>query len=518
MFDDAYQSGTDTSLADLARKPVAQPVPQQRFSLWRSLTAVPRGVAAAENQVLGSTADVLQAFGAASALTLQGDPAAQAALGKERIEQGAKEARGLLDRGEAMTSPLGTELRGYAQYWAPDPVTAHWSEQLLFDFARAGAKVAGGAALAGPFGIGAAAVEEGITVSDSLREQGVDLGARTAVGAIQGAGLALGAVVPVFGRTATRTAALVAAGGPGAFIAQQAATRAILQASGHERLAESYDPFDPVGLAVSTLLPAAFGAYGMRAARRAGAMTPKGETNAGAPETEGASRGTVPADVLAPDSETVDAARVTLAAEHVRETSLADPHDLAGGAKDDAAMRSAHEQLAKGEPVNVTDLAPQGEFAAAKIDEFRTRLEAEMPPPEPTAAPEAVVPRIVDAEPLPNTAVAPSTPGETRIRVEESAPAPNTPTMQRDDFQPQQQTKPPRGEDQPSPFAARIAAMEQTHPGALDTEIPTAWNDKGEVTERRTARDLMAEIESQAAEELKDVDLMQVAATCFLSS
>ncbi|HAV37456.1 MAG TPA: transglycosylase, partial [Massilia sp.] len=68
-------------------------------------------------------------------------------------------------------------------------------------------------------------------------------------------------------RTLAQTAGLVAAGGPGGFIAQQAASKAILENAGYDKLADQYDPFDPVGLAVSTLVPSAFGAYAMRGAR-----------------------------------------------------------------------------------------------------------------------------------------------------------------------------------------------------------------------------------------------------------
>ena len=41
------------------------------------------------------------------------------------------------------------------------------------------------------------------------------------------------------------------------FIAQQAASKAILANAGYDQIAEQYNPFDPGGLAVSTLVPAA---------------------------------------------------------------------------------------------------------------------------------------------------------------------------------------------------------------------------------------------------------------------
>jgi hypothetical protein len=366
MFDDVYQTGTDSALADLARRGVNTPAPSARFSTWGTLTAAPRGVTAAGAEAAGSAADVLQGFGAALASTLDSDPIARAAVGRERVEQGAREAREMIDRGEALTSDVGQSFRAAADVYRPDPITAHAAERLVFDFFRAGSKVIAGGLGFGGFGVAGAGFEEALTVADDLREQGVDPATRSMVGAVSGTSLAVGAVLPVAGQTVRGTAALVAAGGPGLFVAQQMATREILEGADYSKLAEGYDPFDPVGLTVSTLIPAAFGAYAVRSARR---------------------RATA-------DAEAVDAARVSLAAEQRRAGALADDADLAAQARDDEALRIAEEQLDAGQAVDVSDVAPAVTPRAAQVvGEFAARMQAARP------ADAVEIPRATDLSP-----------------------------------------------------------------------------------------------------------------------
>ncbi|WP_206706428.1 hypothetical protein, partial [Escherichia coli] len=66
-----------------------------------------------------------------------------------------------------------------------------------------------------------------------------------------GTGAALAGVIPVAGGTIARTVALGLAAGPGLQIAQTAMTRAILQSADYRQVADQYDPFDPIALAVS---------------------------------------------------------------------------------------------------------------------------------------------------------------------------------------------------------------------------------------------------------------------------
>ena len=103
-----------------------------------------------------------------------------------------------------------------------------------------------------------------MTAAEDLAEHGVDQATRAKVGAVAGVMNAAGVLLPVAGSTLAQTAALVAVGGPASFMAQQLATREILRSANYGAIAEQYDPLDPVGLAVATLIPAGFAAYAKR--------------------------------------------------------------------------------------------------------------------------------------------------------------------------------------------------------------------------------------------------------------
>src|SRR6185295_8978812 len=107
--------------------------------------------------------------------------------------------------------------------------------------------------------------DEGLTVADDLKEKGVDLATRTKVAAVAGVAAGAGVAMPLAGPSIKATLGLYALGGPGAFVAQQAATREILNQANYRDLAVQYDPLDPTGLALSSLIPAPFAALGVRA-------------------------------------------------------------------------------------------------------------------------------------------------------------------------------------------------------------------------------------------------------------
>lgn len=619
MIDDAFQAGTDAALQDLTQRPQPKPVDQRRFSAWRAMTALPRGVTAATAEALGSVTDVVKAFGTVGALTADSDPVMLMTANRKMLEDERVRAKAEIDSGNLLTSQGGDSLRAASEFWQPDPVTAHAAESLVFDFTRVGGKVIGGALTAGPIGVGFAAAEEGLTQADRLRQQGVDLATRTGVGAIQGAGVGIGAVLPVAGSTLGQTAALVAVGGPGTFIAQQAATRALLNNAGYGELASTYDPFDPVGLAVSTLIPAGFGAYGLRSAKIRAAAEVKAADAAkmAAPEppsdltpTAAAARGYV-------DQEMVDAAHVAYAVEQRRAGSLAEDGDIRGMARDDNAMNQALEQMARGERVEVSALAPEtaprrvivkmnetvarleearaelvaqaeglaerGEIREARAD--LNRLERERPDTSDAAidevarqiqergdrklfktaqreAREFVADRVADwqgrvdrlNEIINRNAMAQRAvqdlPGLDReldaARAAAPEPEVDVPAaaaqvvqkLSEGDVQAalriaQDAVNRPPGELQPaqvskatseasasatglSPEQGRIASLDASNPAALDAEVITGWDDKGQPTERMTARQYLEQVEKFAAEEVADSQLLQVAAECAL--
>lgn len=250
----------------LAKLPPEPAKPAER-SAWGW---VPRIAQAAAAGVAGSVADVVKGAAAADALTLGADPRARGAFTAEQLQAGQIEGQRQIDTGEAMTSTLGDSFRQVQRDARPDPVTAGAAERLVFGVAEPMLKLIGGGMTLGPFGLGAASAEIGLQQSDELRQQGVGFQTRAAVGALTAGVTAASVALPLTGPTLKATAGLYVAGGPGGYIAQQAATSEILKRAGYAKIAEQFDPLDPVGLAMSALIPLPFAAYGARRIMKAG--------------------------------------------------------------------------------------------------------------------------------------------------------------------------------------------------------------------------------------------------------
>lgn len=282
MIDTIYQDQTDQVLQDRVDRPLPPPASPGRgfwVSVGHTAAAPVVGIAAGATESAGFGADQLGAFGQiTAAYATQADPARLVdPLTKPEQEQSA-EARQAVQSGEAFSTPLGTSLRATARDMTPDPHASNAAERLLFGFAKFGTKALGYTALGGPVpGAVLTAADEATAEADRLKAEGVDAITRMKAGAVQGIGAGLGVVMPMAGKTVAQTIGLVAAAGPGTYIAQQAATRAILRDANYKDIAEQYDPFDPVALAVSTLVPAGFGALHMRGAGKAPATPVAGD-------------------------------------------------------------------------------------------------------------------------------------------------------------------------------------------------------------------------------------------------
>lgn len=336
-------------------------VPQRQppaFSVWDAAAAIPRGAVAGIGEMGAS------AFEVASGL----------ADGMRRLRDATPEQMREYDRvgtlkPDDFRTAFGRAMRDEATSWMPDPATTHASAQVVAEFSRMLGKVAATAPFLGPVGAaGVVGMEEGFTVSDKLAQDGVDLETRSHVGAVTAGITAATFALPVAGQTIKSTAALALGGGPLAYIGQQAATREILNRADYSHLADRYDPFDPVGLALSTLLPLGFGAMGLRAAGKAKAKVAAREAELKAAQEAQATAkaeadfmaGPVPSEKTAVsravDMQMEDAARVSLLDEVSAAHRLTPDTDLAGSSAHDAAMARAMEQIAAREPVNVADL------------------------------------------------------------------------------------------------------------------------------------------------------------------
>lgn len=381
MLDDLYQADTEAAINDLITRPPQTPTPQaSKFSAWKTLTAAPRGVGTGANETAGGIADVLGAFGQTMAAT----DARSGMFSTQTPEQRKQETqarRKMLDEGLEFSA--GDDFRQQARQWMPDAATSHVAEQTVFGLTRFGTKAVAGAAVAGPVvGAGLVGLDEALTTADDLKRHGVDPLTRSQVGAAVGLTSALVVAMPVAGNTATQTAALVAVGGPLSFMGQQAATREILQAADYTQLADQYDPLDPVGLAVSTIIPAGFGMWAMRGVRRRAAGrtadTPELAPDRNpAPEGD-AARAQDPAQTepLRPTPEQVDAARVEMLTQHIESAGLHSADDARAAAMHLDAFARAADDLSAGRRVDVTDLVPVERLQVARaLDTFAQGLD-----------------------------------------------------------------------------------------------------------------------------------------------
>jgi hypothetical protein len=284
------------------------------------------------------------------------------------------------------------------------------------------------------------------------------------------------------GSTLKATAALYLAGGPGGFMAQQAATRSILADANYEDLAKQYDPLDPLGLAVSTLIPLPFAAYGARANLRAMRKAQPDATPAPAAE---------PAPAPARTQDDIDAAMAH------NLTLRADVHEAAGKAPEvmQELMQAAEPVLASTRAAEL-GLVPERvtpEDAAPMAPATRPAVQNDM-----TAQPEAMV---AQSQPNPEIQPKPSIDAAQALIAETDAAAPATPKASTDPMF--------------ASISARIAEIENSA-----APIVVRTTEDGRPV---TVADELAAVRREAAEgtdaELGalDADLVRVAAECALS-
>ncbi len=374
-LDDAFQAEINDVLRDRAMRAPAAPPPERAFSVWGMLKAIPTGAAAGLTDQGAFLSDTVGAFGTVMAATGTTGVLPFAETEEQRIwrEQGSSAARKALDDGTAFSSDTGDTLRDASRWLGPNPQTASTAEQMMFGFAKTITKAVGYTVATGNPLTGAAltGADEGVTASDELRRQGVDLAARASVGAVTGVTTGVGVALPVAGKTLAGTLGYAAGGGPGLFIAQQQMTRDILNNADYSNLADQYDPFDPVGLAVSTLVPAAFGAWALRGRTRAAAR----EGQAGPAQAQAAEGGEAPRGPM--QQELVDAARVQRVREVVDSWNLGDPADVRAANDAMMSVMRASSQMADGLSVYVADQFPMKDaYAARALEAMVSRSEA----------------------------------------------------------------------------------------------------------------------------------------------
>ncbi len=337
-WSEMFPAETERSLLDRAQRP--KPMLEPEASVWakaQTLVASPfTGFAQGVNQTLRVAGRVVNA-----------------------IPGGASEE--IRARNQEIATAVDDQLRSGANYWAPDRMTSTFASNFLHEGARVMTKVAGYSMAGGlPAAVVGTGADEGVTQYLTLRDSGVDPETAAKVGGVRALSTAASVAVPAAGSTIARTAGLVALSGPGLYVAEQSASRAILEQSRYLERAAEFDPWDPVGLTASLVPGAAVGtAVHMARARRAKA--------AEAAPAQAPAADPVPAEM-------VEAAHVQFQQQVVDAHALAGMDDLTAKAAHSRAVSDAYQALDEGRPMELGEIRVDETRAAAVMAEVQERL------------------------------------------------------------------------------------------------------------------------------------------------
>lgn len=394
MIDTLYQAEINKTLDDQVRRPGALLPVQQPTSaftgFWHGLGGIPGGAALG----FGTAVDVAQ--GVALTEAAQGmvyDPANRS-YRMLPMDDSSRALQATIKSGhtaDLFTSESGDAFRAVAKDYMPDAQTTGAAGQILgqglsFMTQAVTAMSAGGPVL-GPGVIGAAA---GMQESDRLREQGVDQQTRMTAGGVVAAGTAAAMVLPMAGPSALIRFGKGAVGGVASTVLQTEAEKLVLQHAGYDKLASTYDPFDPVNLAINSLVPGLMGARFGHATGGEAAPMPDGisadtstaaanqriDNDIEAVNRELSRKGNTPEQTqilqaeldkltsqrqagpvraaMAADPGLEAAARVKQTADAMDASRLSADDDLVGRETHQQALETASDQMARGDPVDVS--------------------------------------------------------------------------------------------------------------------------------------------------------------------
>jgi hypothetical protein len=356
MYDALYPDETEKSL--LTSVPT-RPAPR---GIWGNLGGALKAIAPV---ALAETARAVDAFRGAVGLS-SGDT---------------------LESARAGMPSLGTSIGRDIKRMTPNPETTGEASNIVFGFGKVIAKAVPFGGIGGlPGAAVGTGLVEGTAEAQRLQDEGVDAKTAAKVGAVRGVSTGVGIALPIAGRTVGQTAALVLGGGPASFMIEQQASKVILDSADYAAIARQYNAFDPVGLAISAMVPAGVAGV-IHAGRARGARTAAAQASEAArvaQETlvanqraldEAAVASTMQRDGMAASRADAEAAARSLQmAEHIRNTGLRPDGDLAGAAIHVDAIEQARRQIDAGEPVNAAAVVRQA------LDEQAKRLAAEEKP------------------------------------------------------------------------------------------------------------------------------------------
>lgn len=254
------QEGTDAALNDQVARPRAPKAAEIPFSFGDLLASPFLGIGGGVSKTIAFNAEVAGAFGQVWG-GYGGDSAGGMFSTQSDAERKQSEAarQKILKEGIDYSNEAGDVFRAHAADILPDPKTAHASAQVVAGLADYATRAVGYSITLGPLAAGAFGTDVGFEEADRLKQQGVDLGTRTKAGVVAGAINAAAMVAPMHGATAPIRFGKGVAAGESAMVGQSLAEREILRAAGYDKIAESFDPLDPVALALG-IVPGAIGA------------------------------------------------------------------------------------------------------------------------------------------------------------------------------------------------------------------------------------------------------------------
>lgn len=248
---DAIRAGFDFDL----RNP-GPDMPAPSFDAWSFAKTGLSSLRTAGYQAAGNFLDLASESASANNAGLEQSSLSPSDVAQRRAEN---------DRTAASFSGLAATMRQRATESMPDPITAHRADQVLNGVVSSVGRAAGAIGTLGPVAGGAVfGLSEADTTYQDLRSRGVDEATARKVAGMSGVVSAATAGLPAGGSTIARTAGIAAVAGPVSYMGEQAISRQILQKAGYADEAAMHDPTDPLGLALSIVLPGVMGAIHVR--------------------------------------------------------------------------------------------------------------------------------------------------------------------------------------------------------------------------------------------------------------
>jgi Transglycosylase SLT domain len=257
MIDSMFQAGTDQVLDDQNKRPIVRQPDAPGFSFTQLVKAPFQGIGSAGAKAIAFGAELTGAFGDVAGSYPEMFGPVQ--LTDEQRKQAEQSRRKLLTQGPSFSNEAGDIFRARSRDIMPDPNTTHASAQMVAGLSEFMSSAVGYTLTTGPLAPLSLGLDVGLSEADRLKQMGVDEPTRTKAGAVAGTIAGGSIVLPITGATALVRGAKGVAIGEGTMVGQSVAEKAILQHAGYDKIADTFDPLDPVMLAMG-LVPGAFAA------------------------------------------------------------------------------------------------------------------------------------------------------------------------------------------------------------------------------------------------------------------